>query len=114
MKILLEDLNAKVGRENILKPTIRNESLHQDNNDNVVRIVNFATLKNLVLKNTMYPHRDFHKYSWTSPDRKTHNKIDHKLLDRRLYSSILEVRTSVELTVTDYYLAVQKLGKDWQ
>ena len=45
MKILLGDFNAKVGRENIFKPTIGNESLHQDRNDNGVRIVNFATSK---------------------------------------------------------------------
>ena len=34
MKILLGDFNAKVGRENIFKPTIGNGSLHQDSNDN--------------------------------------------------------------------------------
>ena len=45
MKSLLGDFNAKVGRENIFKLTIGNESLHQDNNDNRVRIVNFATQK---------------------------------------------------------------------
>jgi hypothetical protein len=45
MKILLGDFNAKVGRENSFKPTIGNESLHQDSNDNGVRIVNFATSK---------------------------------------------------------------------
>ena len=43
MKILLGDFNAKVGREKIFKPTIGNESLHQFNNDNGFRIVNFAT-----------------------------------------------------------------------
>ena len=43
MKIGLGDFNAKVGRENIFKPTIGNESLHQDNNDIDVRIVNFVT-----------------------------------------------------------------------
>jgi len=43
MKILLGDFNAKVGRENIFKLTIGNESLHQDSNDNDVRIINFAT-----------------------------------------------------------------------
>jgi len=43
VKILLGDFNAKVGRENIFKPTIGNESLPQDSNDNGVRIVNFAT-----------------------------------------------------------------------
>jgi hypothetical protein len=48
IKILLVDFNAKVGRENIFKPTIGNESLHQDSNDNGVKIVNFATSKNLV------------------------------------------------------------------
>jgi hypothetical protein len=42
MKILLGDFNAKVGREDTFKPTIGNESLHQDNNDNGVKVVNFA------------------------------------------------------------------------
>ena len=37
MKILLGDFNTKVGRENIFKPTIGNESLHPDSNDNGVR-----------------------------------------------------------------------------
>jgi len=49
MKILLGDFNAKVGCENILKPTIGNESLHQGSNDNGDRIIKFATLKNLVV-----------------------------------------------------------------
>ena len=43
MKLILGDINAKVGRENIFKPTIGQESLHQDSNDNGVRLVNFAT-----------------------------------------------------------------------
>jgi exonuclease III len=34
MKILLGDFNAKVGKEDIFKPTIRNESLHEISNDN--------------------------------------------------------------------------------
>ena len=38
MKILLGDLNAKVGRENIFKPTIGQDSLHQDSNDIGVRL----------------------------------------------------------------------------
>ena len=42
MKMLPGDFNAKVGRENIFKPTIGQDSLHQDSNDNGVRLVNFA------------------------------------------------------------------------
>jgi hypothetical protein len=43
MKILLEDFNAKVGREDIFKPTIGNESLHEISNDNGVRLVNLES-----------------------------------------------------------------------
>jgi hypothetical protein len=45
MKILLGDCNAKVGRENIFKPTIGNERLHQDSKDNGVRIINSRHIK---------------------------------------------------------------------
>jgi exonuclease III len=47
INILLGDLNAKVGREEIFKPTIRNESLHEISNDNGVRVVNFIISKNV-------------------------------------------------------------------
>jgi len=90
-KILLEDFNAKVGRENIFKPTIGNESPHHDSYNNGVRIINFATLKNLVVKSPMFPHQNVNRYTWTSPDGKTHNQIGHILIDRRWHSSMLNV-----------------------
>jgi exonuclease III len=86
MNILLGDLNAKVDTEDIFKPTIENESLHEISNDNGVIVVNFATSKNPIVKSTMFPHRNIHKYTWTTPDGNTHNQIDHILIDRRMYS----------------------------
>ena len=56
-----------------------NESLHPDNNGNGVRIVNFATSKKVVVMSTMFPHRNIHKYTWTSSDEKTHNQIEQTL-----------------------------------
>jgi hypothetical protein len=93
MKIMLRDFNAKVGREDIFKPTIWNESLHEINKDNGVRLVNFPTSKNLRVKSRMVPHRNIHKYTWTSPDGKTHNQIDHILVYRRRQSNVLDVRS---------------------
>jgi hypothetical protein len=84
-KILLVYFDAKLGREDTFKPTVRNESLHQDSNDNCVRVVNFATSEYLVVKSTMFPHQNIHKYTWTSPDGKTHNQIDHILIDRMAF-----------------------------
>jgi hypothetical protein len=63
MKILLGDFNTKVGREDIFKPTVGNESSHEISNDNGVRVVNFVTSKNLVVKSTMSPHHSIHKYT---------------------------------------------------
>jgi hypothetical protein len=81
MQILLGDFNAKVGREDIFKQTIGNESLHEISNDNEIRLVNFATSKNLRVKSIMFPHSNIHKYTLTSPDGNTHNHIDHILVD---------------------------------
>jgi hypothetical protein len=99
-----------VGRENIFKPTIGNESLHQESNDNGVRIVKFTTSKNLVVKSTMFPHQNFHKCAWTSPDGQTYNQIDHILIDRRSHSSIIDVRSYRGADCdTGHYLVVSKV-----
>jgi hypothetical protein len=109
MKILLGDFKAKVGRENIFQPTIRNESLHQDNNDNGVGIVYFNVSKNLVVKSTMFPQRNIHRYTWTTPDGKIHNQIDHVLIDRIRHSSALDVQSFRGPDFdTDHYLVVAK------
>jgi hypothetical protein len=52
MKVLIGDFNAKVGTEDMFKPIIGNESLREISNDNGVRLVNFATSKNLRAKST--------------------------------------------------------------
>jgi hypothetical protein len=68
VKILLGDFNAKVGREDIFKQKIGNESLHEIGSNNGIRVVNFATSKNLALKSIMFPHRNIHKFTWKSRD----------------------------------------------
>jgi hypothetical protein len=93
MNKILGDFNVKVGGENIFKPTVGNDSLHEISNDSGVRVVNFARSKNFVVKSTMFPHCKIHKYTWTSPEGKTHNQIDHVLIDRRWHSSIIDVRS---------------------
>jgi hypothetical protein len=45
MKFLQGDYHAKVGRKDVFKPTIGNESSHKICNDNRVRGANFANCK---------------------------------------------------------------------
>jgi endonuclease/exonuclease/phosphatase family metal-dependent hydrolase len=110
MKIQLGDFNAKVSREDIFKPTIGKERLHEYSNDNGVRLVNFATSKNLRVKSTMFPHCNIHKYTWMSPDGKTHNQIDHILVDRRRHSNVLDALSCWAADCdSDHYLVVAKV-----
>ncbi|PNF43073.1 hypothetical protein B7P43_G02721 [Cryptotermes secundus] len=71
-KILLGYFKAKVVREDIFKPTIGNDSLQE-----IVKIMELLTVKS-----TMFPPRNIHRFLWTS-DGKTHNQIDHILIERR-------------------------------
>ncbi|PNF22122.1 hypothetical protein B7P43_G06799 [Cryptotermes secundus] len=84
MKILLEDFNAKVGREDIFKPTIGHESLHE-------RVVNFATSKDLTVKNTMFPHHNIHN-ALGHLLMGRHNQTDHILIDTDHYRVVAKVR----------------------
>ena len=89
-------------------------SLHLNSNDNGVKIINFATSKNLVVKSKKSSHRNIHKYTSNSPDGKTHNQSDHILIDRKWHSSILDVRSSLGANCdTDHYFVAVNLGKDW-
>jgi hypothetical protein len=63
----------------------------------------------------VFPDRNVHKYTWTCPDAKIHNQIDHITIGRRWYSSILDERfvkgTACDI---DHYLVVSEFGKHWQ
>jgi hypothetical protein len=107
MNILLEDFSAKLGREGFFKSTTENQSSHEISKENGVRGVNFATSKNLTVKTTMSPHRNDHKYTWTSADGKTHHQVDHILIERQRHSSVLDVRSFRAADCdTDHYQVV--------
>jgi hypothetical protein len=108
---MLGDYNAKVGRQDIFKPKIGNETLHEISYDNGIRVGNFATSENLIVKNTVFPNRNIHIYTWTSPDKKTHNQIDHVLMDKRRHSSVVDVRSfNGAYCDTDHNLVVAEVG----
>jgi len=92
IKIILGDFNAKVGKESIYKPTIGNESLHNETNNNGRKIIQFVISKDLNERSTTFPLKDIHKETWYSADGRTANQIDHILISNRFRSAITDIR----------------------
>jgi hypothetical protein len=97
-KILLGDIKAKVGREDIFKQTTGNESSHEISNDNVVKIIIFTRSKNFINKSTMFPHHNIQNLFEHLVERST-TKLT-SLIDRRWHSSVLDVdRTGQQIVI---------------
>jgi exonuclease III len=92
IKIVLGDLNAKIGKEAVFRPIIDNHSLHETKNDNGLRLIDFAYGNGLVVKSTMFPHKNIYKGTWMSPDGRYVNQIDHILASARFKNCIQDIR----------------------
>ncbi|CAH2100139.1 unnamed protein product [Euphydryas editha] len=110
IKFIIGDMNAKVGRESIYRPTIGCHSLHETSNDNGTRLIDLATSLGMVVGSTRFPHKNIHKITWVSADDVTRNQIDHVLIDGRHCSNLLDVRSRRGANIdSDHHLVVCKI-----
>ena len=63
-----------------------------EENENGELFTDFCSYNDLVIGDTIFPHKDFHKTTWTSPDGKTENQIDHITIGRKWRRSLHDVR----------------------
>jgi len=84
--------------------------LHDVSNDNGIRVINFASSKNHLVKIIYFKHKNIHKATWTAPDGITHNQIDHVLIDKRRHTNIFDVRSyrGADLD-SDHFLVIAKV-----
>jgi exonuclease III len=74
VRIVMGDMNAKIGREQNCIPTIGKQSLHEESNDNELRLVNCAVSLNMTIACTCFEHKNIHKVTWVSPDGRSFNR----------------------------------------
>jgi hypothetical protein len=85
-------------------------SLHKMSNDNRMRLIHFASSRNMVVGSTMFEHKDIHKRTWTSPDGNMFNQIDHILIDIRHCSDLRDIRSYRGGNIdSDHYLIISKI-----
>ena len=92
VKIILGDFNAKVGKENMYKPTIVNESLHNETNNSDIKMVQFAVSKGLNVRRSTFLHKGLHRETWYSAGGRIANQIDRVLISDRFRSAITDSR----------------------
>jgi hypothetical protein len=61
IKIIIGDMNAKIGRENVFSPTIDKESLHIESNDNETRFISFAMSRDIIISSTYFQIKNIYK-----------------------------------------------------
>jgi hypothetical protein len=60
----------------------------------------------------MFPHHNIHKYTWISPEGKTHNQTNYVLVDRRQHSRMLFVQSfGGAYCDTEHYLVGAEVRK---
>jgi len=92
IEIILGDFNAKVDKEDIYKPSIGSESLHNETNNNRIKMIQFAISKDFIVRCTTFPHKGIHKKTWCSVDSRTAKQIDHVLISNRFRCAVTDIR----------------------
>ena len=83
LKILMGDLNAKVGTDNTNRELIMGRHGTGEQNENGELFTEFCTFNDMVIGGTVLPHRKIHKTTRISPDNKTENQINHFTIGRK-------------------------------
>jgi hypothetical protein len=61
VKIVMGDLNAKIGREDMFKPTIDKHSKYGITNGNDMRVKDFAMRRGMSVRSTCFAHKEILK-----------------------------------------------------
>ena len=65
--------------------------------DGVVRkwltFVSFCAASNLTIVSTMFPCKHIHKYTWTAPNERVRNQIDHVAVNSKFKKSVRDTRS---------------------
>ena len=89
--LITGDMNAKVGSFNHNRKRVMCKHGTGIMNSNREKLIDFCEINNLIITRNIFPHKDIHKDTWTSPDGwETHNQIDHILVNQQFRRSILD------------------------
>lgn len=105
IRLVMGDLNAKVGSENRNKEMRMGKHGLGHMNVNGSMFSELCLRQQLVIGGTIFPHKNCHKVSWRSPNGMVQNQIDHIAIDQRWRRSLLDVRNKRSADIgSDHHL----------
>ena len=108
--ILMGDFNAKVGPDN--GGSEKNMGKHGlgTRNENGDKFVELCVENDLIIGGTLFQHKTIHKETWTSPDGRTKNQIDHIAINQRWRTALQDVKAIRGADIdSDHHLVLCKL-----
>ena len=110
MKIVMGDLNAKVGSDNTNHDRAMGKEGCGSMNDNGERLLETCMAYDLVIGGTLFPHREIHKLTWCSPNGRDKNQIDHLMISGTWRRSLQDVKVRRGADVSsDHHLVTATL-----
>ena len=108
--IVMGDFNAKIGSNNQgYELCMGREGLGEVNN-NGQRFKDICSENGLVIGGSLFQHKEFHKTTWISPDKRTSNQIDHIAINKKWRRSMRDVKAVRGADVgSDHNLVLCKL-----
>ena len=114
---IIGDWNAKVGSQET--PGVTGRFGLGVQNEAGKRLIEFCQENTPVIANTPFQQHKGRLYTWTSPDGRHQNQIDHILFSQRWRSSIRSAKTGLgadygsdhELLIVKFRLKLKKVGK---
>ena len=90
--LVMGDVNAKVGSDNLNFERVMKREGCGVQNDNGERLVEWCAFNNIIIGGTLFPHHNIHKLTWTSPNGRDQNQVDHLMVNSMWRRSLLDVR----------------------
>ena len=107
--LVMGDLNAKVGSDNLNFERVMGREGCGVQNDNGERLV-WCAFNNMIIGGTLFTHRNIHKLTWTSPNGRDQKQIDHLMVNSMWRRSLLDVRVRRGANASsDHHLVTAKV-----
>jgi len=90
--IVMVDLNAKIGEGNEGWEKVMGRHGLGRMNENREMLGTFCGNNNLVIVGSLFKHRNIQKITWTSPNARDRNQIDHIIISGRYRGSLMDTR----------------------